>query len=132
MASADGNSNEIAIGFGAVGNGTNSVTLGNTDIATTVLRGNVHFADGAAPYTSYIGIKSPNSPTTYNLILPPAQGGSDTYLKNDGAGNLSWAIAGSGLYWSLAGNGGTDSTINFIGTTDNNALMFKITKHRVK
>jgi hypothetical protein len=34
-------SNEIVIGYGAVGNGNNTVTLGNTGIVTTVLQGNV-------------------------------------------------------------------------------------------
>jgi hypothetical protein len=40
-ASADANSNEIVIGTDAIGNGSNSVTLGNTSITKTVLNGNV-------------------------------------------------------------------------------------------
>lgn len=38
---ADGASNEIVIGYNATGNGSNSVTLGNTSIANTILQGNV-------------------------------------------------------------------------------------------
>lgn len=33
---------------------------------------------------------------------------------------------GSGQYWSLTGNSGTDSLTNFIGTTDNQPLVFRI------
>jgi hypothetical protein len=38
---ADGQTNQIVIGYDAIGNGSNSVTLGNTSITKTVLRGNV-------------------------------------------------------------------------------------------
>jgi hypothetical protein len=38
---ADGDTNEIVIGYNAVGVGSNSVVLGNDSIATTVLKGNV-------------------------------------------------------------------------------------------
>lgn len=37
----NGNINEIVIGYDAIGAGSNTVVLGNTDISTTVLRGNV-------------------------------------------------------------------------------------------
>ena len=39
-ASANNNTNEIVIGHTAVGNGSNSVTLGNSSITKTILRGN--------------------------------------------------------------------------------------------
>lgn len=39
MASADGNTNEIVIGYNVTGNGTNTVTLGNSSIVKTVLQG---------------------------------------------------------------------------------------------
>jgi hypothetical protein len=38
---ANGDKNEIVIGAGATGNGTNSVTLGNDDVTKTVMKGNV-------------------------------------------------------------------------------------------
>jgi hypothetical protein len=47
---ADGQTNQIVIGHNAIGNGSNSVTLGNTSITKTVLRGNVG-----------IGTNTPNS-----------------------------------------------------------------------
>ena len=40
-AGADGNQNEIVIGYDAIGNGSNSVTLGNTSITKTILQGNI-------------------------------------------------------------------------------------------
>jgi hypothetical protein len=40
-ASANGNTNEIVIGFGGRGQGSNSAVLGNSSISKTVLRGNV-------------------------------------------------------------------------------------------
>ena len=40
--------NQIVIGHNAVGVGSNSVVLGNTDIETTILRGRVRFTNGTA------------------------------------------------------------------------------------
>jgi hypothetical protein len=40
-ASADNNTNETVIGYDVVGNGSNSVTLGNTSVTKTILQGNV-------------------------------------------------------------------------------------------
>lgn len=37
----------------------------------------------------------PATVTTYSVSWPSAQGGADTFIKNDGSGNLSWASAGS-------------------------------------
>ena len=52
-ASADGNTNEVVIGSQAIGNGSNSVTLGNSSITKTILRSNVG-----------IGTASPDSALT--------------------------------------------------------------------
>lgn len=41
-ASAVGNSNEIVIGYGAYGNGSNTTTIGHTDITTIYLRGDIY------------------------------------------------------------------------------------------
>lgn len=50
-----------------------------------------------------------NDSSGYNLIFPSAQGASNTYLKNDGSGNLSWdtVSGGSGTVTSVAISGGT-------------------------
>ena len=43
---ANGQTNQIVVGYGATGNGSNSVTLGNNDITRTYLKGSVVIADG--------------------------------------------------------------------------------------
>ena len=48
---ADGGENEIVIGYDAIGNGSNSVTLGNTDITKTILNGNVGIGTADPNYT---------------------------------------------------------------------------------
>lgn len=42
-------------------------------------------------------INSGVTSASYSLTLPTAQGGASTYLKNDGAGVLSWATVASGI-----------------------------------
>jgi len=42
MASADGTDNEIVIGAGAIGNGSNTVTIGNSSITDNYFKGKVH------------------------------------------------------------------------------------------
>ncbi len=45
----------------------------------------------------------------------------------DAAGNAEWAPpSGAANAWNLTGNAGTNATTNFIGTTDNVALNFRI------
>ena len=67
--------------------------------------GTVHISpelrlDGSS--SGYIGIKSTSSPTSYTMILPSAQGGANTVLQNDGAGNLSWSSVASGANAALS------------------------------
>ncbi|MEI6089058.1 MAG: tail fiber domain-containing protein [bacterium] len=93
--------------------------------------GDILLQEAEANGTNKITLKAPESlASDLDFILPSAAGSSGQVLSTDGAGNLSWATAGSGLYWSLTGNAGTDSTVNFIGTTDNNALVIKINNQR--
>jgi hypothetical protein len=49
-------------------------------------------------------------------------------LASDASGNLAWrdaATMGSGNSWLLTGNGLTNPTNNFLGTTDNQRLVFR-------
>lgn len=51
---------------------------------------------------------SPNGSTTaHTLILPATQGGANTFLKNDGSGNLTWASGATGT------PAGSDTQIQF-------------------
>lgn len=51
-------------------------------------------------------------------------------LTTDGSGNATWQIAGNASGWSLIGNSGTDTSINFVGTTDSKPLVFRLNSQR--
>jgi len=84
--------------------------------------------------TNGITIKSPASVTSYNLILPAAQGAASTFLQNDGSGNLSWVAGGSGANVSLSNLSsvaintallpGVDNTIALGNSTHNFSSLF--------
>ena len=57
-------------------------------------------------------------------LFPSAQGAASTVLTNNGSGTLTWAAPPTG--WSLTGNAGTIDGTNFIGTTDNIPLSFRV------
>ena len=87
--------------------------LGNPSSSTT----EVLFYNGTN--NNYVGLKAGSTATTYSLTLPTAQGSANTYLKNDGSGNLSWSTVagGSGTVISItAGTGLTGGTITTSGT----------------
>ncbi len=76
--------------------------------------------------TDYISINAPASVTTsYDLIFPSAQGGVNTYLKNDGSGGLSWTTVSGGLLSDADFNtkGGTDAGLNFVAGAGNNTFL---------
>jgi hypothetical protein len=68
-----------------------------------------------------------------NAIATPAAG-LLIYQTNSTPGfyyynGTSWiAIAPKSAVWNLTGNAGTDSSINFVGTTDAHPLVFKVNK----
>ncbi len=76
-----------------------TVTLGQN--TTTYMTGGVTangqlvFDNAINAFTATINA-NPSATASYSLVLPPAQGAASTVLTNDGAGNLSWAAAGSG------------------------------------
>ena len=68
---ADSQTNEIVIGYGAIGNGSNTVTLGNTSITKTVLRGKIFFS----------GITEASSRTASNNYIEVDVNGTLYYLQ---------------------------------------------------
>jgi hypothetical protein len=46
-------------------------------------------------------------------------------LVSDALGNATWQTVSSAGGWSLTGNAGTDPSTNFLGTTDNQPLLFR-------
>lgn len=75
----DGGSNEIVIGYNATGNGSNSVTLGNTSITKTFLRGNIGVG---------LGTTSPTATLHASGTIRFSSFGAGT-LTTDANGNLS-------------------------------------------
>lgn len=66
---------------------------------------------------------------SYSLIWPSAQGASNTYLKNDGAGNLSWVTVAAGGVTSVALADGSSSPIYTISgspVTSTGTLTFSL------
>lgn len=59
-----------------------------------------------------------------NVTTSFPAGNAAGVLTNNGAGILTWAAGGSG--WGLTGNTGTVDGTNFIGTTDDIPLNFKV------
>ncbi|MCZ2355831.1 MAG: hypothetical protein LC115_03910 [Bacteroidia bacterium] len=149
LGNVTGNYN-TALGRNAdVGNNnlTNATAIGSRAYVTannSMVLGSINGQNGATANTKVgIGTTAPTQPFSVvekfqvdingNIVkinnvptnFPAIQGGANTYLKNDGSGNLSWAPSG-GNGWDLLGNAGTDTSINFIGTTDLMSLKFKV------
>ncbi|MEO6453900.1 MAG: tail fiber domain-containing protein [Ginsengibacter sp.] len=62
-------------------------------------------------------------------ITPNA--GAGKILTSDAAGIATWQTStGSGAGWLLTGNAGTNASVNFLGTTDNKPLQFKVNNIR--
>jgi len=72
-----------------------------------------------------VTISSGITSASYALTLPTAQGAVGSFLQNNGAGALSF-VSGQGSFWTLTGNSGTTAGTNFVGTTDNISLLFKV------
>lgn len=67
----------------------------------------IYFQDNGG--TNTVDISAPTTLSgSYSLNLPTAQGSADTYLKNDGSGNLSWAAASGG-----GGGGGGGGGVSY-------------------
>jgi hypothetical protein len=114
-ASASGNTNEIVIGEGSRGGGSNSATLGNTSINTTILHGNTSIGYTTNPSLykldvngtgRFSGELSLNTNTNYILwgtnsaVNPYIQGSSDNslYIGTGNAPRLTIASTGAATF----------------------------------
>ena len=62
-------------------------------------------------------------------------GGNGYYYNSGSSGLPVWtklATGTAGNSWLLTGNSGTDTAVNFIGTTDNKALIIKVAGEKDK
>ncbi|MBK6966772.1 MAG: tail fiber domain-containing protein [Bacteroidales bacterium] len=87
---------------------------------------NLLFLNGG---TQRVGIGTDNPATSFDVhgtfsVVDGTQGAGKV-LTSDAAGKTSWTNS-SASNWSLTGNAGTSPGSNFIGTTDNNPLVFKV------
>ena len=82
QAAASGQTNQIVIGNDALGNGSNTVTIGDTSIQRTYLQGTVN-TEGRMDAAFF----KPDGYTFATLPSPPAVG-SITYITD--AGNIQW------------------------------------------
>ena len=141
--------NNIAIGFAAgyYETGDNNLFIDNQPRASEVdgrLKSLIYGKFDADPANQFVRINgalqileggtSPQYHTIFQggdqtaditYTLPIAQVGASTVLTNDGTGALSWTTGGGGG-WGLTGSAGTIDGTNFIGTTDNIPLTFKV------
>lgn len=84
-ASADGNTNEIVVGYNAIGGGSNTATIGNSSVTVLYLAGAVGWFQGngtpegavTAPVGSFYSRKDGGANTTF-------------YVKESGSGNTGW------------------------------------------
>lgn len=49
-----------------------------------------------------MSMQAAGTTTTYTVTMPSAQGASNTFLKNDGSGNLSWSTVSAGANTTLS------------------------------
>jgi hypothetical protein len=127
----------------AIWNGTNSITSDNTliwdavnnkmgisnstptELLTLGTAGTTAGTMSLAGATSgRIILKSAAAVTTWTMTLPSTDGTLGQFLQTDGNGVTSW-VSASNSAWSLTGNVATNAS-NFIGTTDNVPLTFKV------
>jgi hypothetical protein len=134
-ASADGNTNETVIGYNVVGNGSNSVTLGNTSVTKTILQGNVLIGTTTdAGYKLDVNgsfragnIYSTIALNTGAIILTLPTGGTSYY-----ANGFTFVSSGSSTNrtW-FAYDGSNNMTVrqyagNFVYSFDNSSDHFRI------
>ena len=102
--------NATAIGYNAIAYASNSIQLGNPSVDSVVTSGRIQtgttgslsnvagsiiFNDGsAAGNLTTITVSKNQTQSPINYTLPTAQGSANSWLLNDGSGNLSWSSSG--------------------------------------
>lgn len=103
--------------------GVSSISFSQFNQDVTLEKG-VYLLDSLQSHKLLIGMQSGGSGGV-KFYFPNNYGTNGQVLQTNGVGDASWGTV-SGGGWGLTGNAGTNSAINFIGTTDNADLEFKI------
>jgi hypothetical protein len=107
-AKADGETNQIVMGKDAIGNGSNTVTLGGAAITGTYLKGNVQGA-GSLTFASI----EPTALTTGNVPYKSAGALVDSPISTDGTDvTLSGSVSATDGLFSGTGTFGGITTVN--------------------
>ena len=117
--------------------GNMDLWLGNTNNTARGIRfysPNTSLTYSGSNYSSFL---AGSQSATINYTLPTSQPSANQVLTATaitGTGpyavTLGWAAAGSGSAWNLTGNSGTIDGVNFLGTTDDVPLNFRVNNQR--
>jgi hypothetical protein len=114
--------NATAIGSAARVDTSNAMVLGDTTI-------NVGF--GIYKPLAKVDIDARNDGNYSGFRMRDGSQGAGKVLTSNANGFARWETSAAASSWNLTGNAATDSTINFVGTTDNKPIMFR-TNNTVK
>ncbi|MGO8700331.1 MAG: hypothetical protein ACLQVY_21785 [Limisphaerales bacterium] len=134
VGSAATNTNEIVIGEATTGNGSNTITLGNSSILNTYLYDTLTIKGTSS---NYVALTAGASPAAQTYTLPSAYpGGTGYVLTSNSSGMMSWTNPSTGLDVDLsdllaAGAANTIANTTYaqvwnwaLGSTGNTAMTF--------
>lgn len=118
-ANADGDTNEIAVGFNAIGNGSNTATLGNSSITTTVLRSKVGI--GIVAPTTLLHLFGADNTTVQTIEINATSANvttADTFIDFRSSAGSIGSIAGTATAGLVAYNTFTGSHYTQVDEAD--------------
>lgn len=104
-------------------------TVGNNAGSNSIIGLSLVGLRGATSGT--VTVQGPSIITTYTFTLPSDDGASGQFLQTDGNGVSSWQTISSPTDWHIVGNLGTTAGTNFVGTTDNQAVVIKANSNEI-
>jgi hypothetical protein len=88
----DGDDNEIVIGYNAIGNGSNTITLGNTSITALYTSGNIILSDAKYIATDEVSARDGDGLKLYD------DGGNGIFIKDGGSVGIGTTTPGYSLH----------------------------------